>query len=83
VRIKSSKLYVLLPPDSYPASLPEAELKLKAKLESVATEGGELLNTVIVDDSTWSVEKINDGTSSTLTVTLCKATKVRWSVLFK
>ena len=82
MRIKSAKLYILLPPDSYPISLPESELKLKAKLESVATDGGELLNTVIVDDSTWSVEKMG-ATSSTLTVTLCKATKVRWPVLFK
>ena len=59
------------------------ENELVSKMSNIATDGAELFDSCILDDSTWSIEKTKDG-KSVLTVTLAKSvSRMNWPMLLR
>ena len=59
------------------------ETELMSKMANASSDGAELFDACILDDSTWSVEKTKEG-KSVLTVTLAKSVaKMNWPMLLR
>ena len=77
-------MLILPPSGSYPADeeLSDMEKEIKLKLGETP-DGGELFGTIVMDDSTWSIEKGGLEGNSTLIVTLTKSSVSNWTSLLK
>ena len=59
------------------------EKELVSKMSNVSSDGAELFDSCVLDDSTWSVEKTKEG-KSVLTVTIAKSiAKMNWPTLLR